>query len=66
MDDGDRSTARQVGLASQVGGSLIGPVLVGLILDVQFGWEPWGTLAGVLLGLVSCLMLLIRMSNRSK
>jgi len=44
--------ARQYGKMSQIGFEFVGPMLIGLFLDFQFGWLPWGTVAGALLGLV--------------
>jgi F0F1-type ATP synthase assembly protein I len=50
-------------VASTVSTSLIGPVVLGILLDVSFGWTPWGTIVGVLFGLFSCLALLIRLQR---
>lgn len=51
-------------IASQISSSLIGPVILGVVLDSELGWTPWATLSGIALGLVGCMFLLIRLSNR--
>ena len=47
---------------SQAGSALTGPVIVGLFLDWQCGTLPWITLAGVVLGLVGSLVLLMTLT----
>ena len=37
---------------------------VGHWLDKKFGWEPWGTLIGAMLGLIAGCYLLIKEVNR--
>jgi F0F1-type ATP synthase assembly protein I len=37
---------------AQVGTEMVVPTVVGLLLDLKFGWTPWGLLVGVILGLV--------------
>ena len=39
---------------------------VGVWADGRFGWQPWGTLGGVALGLVSMLHLFLRESGTLK
>jgi len=39
---------------------------VGVWADGRFGWQPWGTLGGVALGLVSMLHLFLRESGKLK
>lgn len=56
---------RNWALMAQAGSALTGPALVGIVLDVSFNWSPWGTLGGILLGLIACVAHLIRLSNRS-
>jgi len=53
-------------VASVVSSSLIGPVIAGVLIDSATGSKPWGTVVGVLLGLVGCLAMLIRMQNRNQ
>jgi F0F1-type ATP synthase assembly protein I len=50
---------------AQAGTALTGPVLLGIILDLTLNWSPWGTLAGILLGLVACVAQLIQLSKRN-
>ena len=39
-------------------------VVVGHWLDKKYGWEPWGTVVGSMLGLVAGAYLLIKEVNR--
>lgn len=51
----DPQDPRRLGLymaLAQVGTEMVVPTVVGLILDLNFGWTPWGLLVGVVLGLV--------------
>ena len=48
----------------QVGLEMIAPIAVGLFLDFQFGWMPWATVAGAVLGLVGGVAHLIQMQRR--
>jgi F0F1-type ATP synthase assembly protein I len=52
-------------VASVVSSSLIGPVILGILLDTQLGWAPWGVIGGVLLGLAGCMGMLVRIQNRN-
>ena len=49
---------------SQAGSMLIGPTLIGVAIDYYANTSPWGTVGGVMLGLVGCLAYLIRLMNR--
>jgi F0F1-type ATP synthase assembly protein I len=64
--DKPRGAAPAWMLAATAGSSLIGTVVAGLLLDVQFGWAPWGTLAGLVIGLVSCVSVLLKAAKRSQ
>ena len=51
----DRNEARDYGrmmALSQIGFEMVGPIILGLVLDNQFGWSPWGVACGAVLGLV--------------
>ena len=37
---------------SQVGLEMVAPVLLGWLLDVWLGWQPWAIITGAVLGLV--------------
>jgi F0F1-type ATP synthase assembly protein I len=37
---------------AQVGTEMVAPLLVGLLLDWLFGWLPWATVVGAVLGFV--------------
>ena len=63
--DDDRLPLSGWAVASATSSSLIGPVILGILLDTWLDWKPWATIAGVLLGLLGCLALLIRMNRQS-
>ncbi len=66
MSDGDQRPTQQWGIASSAGSSLVGPVILGVLLDTQLGWTPWATLTGIFVGLLGCVAILIRMTKRSE
>jgi len=47
----------------QIGLEMVAPLVLGLFLDHQLGWMPWGTVAGAVFGLVAGLAHLIALSN---
>ena len=51
--------------ASTAGSSLVAPVILGVLLDINFGWTPWATFVGLALGIISCLGILVISANRS-
>jgi hypothetical protein len=62
---GDGPPAQQWAVAAQASSALVGPVVLGVLLDWQLGWTPVGTLSGIGVGLVLLMTLLIRMVKRS-
>jgi F0F1-type ATP synthase assembly protein I len=44
---------------AQVGTEMVAPLLVGLLLDWLFGWLPWATVVGAVLGFVGGMMHMI-------
>jgi F0F1-type ATP synthase assembly protein I len=48
---------------SQVGAEMVGPIVVGLVVDYYFNCSPWGVLVGAVLGLVGGLAHLIQLSK---
>jgi F0F1-type ATP synthase assembly protein I len=63
----ERPKSRDVGRAfalAQVGMEMVAPIVLGLFLDSQFGWGPWGVVAGAVFGLVGGLSHLVVMLNR--
>ena len=64
MNGDDQPPNQGWAIASQVSSSLIGPVILGVVLDSQLGWTPWATIIGIVLGLAGCMTLLIRLANR--
>ncbi len=53
-------------LAATAGSTLVGTVVGGLLLDLQFGWTPWGTLIGLILGCFSCISILMRAAKLAR
>ncbi len=43
---------RVLAAGSSMTGSVLGMGALGYYLDYRFGWSPWGTLGGLLLGTV--------------
>lgn len=66
MNGDDRPSMQGWAIASQISSALVGPVVLGVLLDYQLGWTPWATLVGIGLGLFGCMFVLIRMKNRSE
>ncbi|MEZ6140418.1 MAG: hypothetical protein R3B84_07585 [Zavarzinella sp.] len=54
---------KQLSLAFATGSTLSGGVITGLLIDWATGLLPWFTIVGVLLGMGSMFVLLIRYSN---
>lgn len=55
---------RRSAVMMQVGTDLIGPAVVGIVLDWLLGWTPWATVVGISLGFLLCLMHLWKLLNR--
>jgi F0F1-type ATP synthase assembly protein I len=51
---------------AQVGLEMVAPIALGLLLDYQFGWMPWATIAGAVLGFVGGMAHLLSILNRPK
>jgi F0F1-type ATP synthase assembly protein I len=51
---------------SQVGMEMVAPIVLGLVLDYQFGWMPWATVIGAVLGLVAGISHLVVISNQGQ
>ena len=49
---------------AQVGTEMVGPLLVGLLLDWMFGWLPWATVVGAVLGFVGGMAHMISLLTR--
>ena len=45
---------------------MVVPILVGVFLDRQYGWSPWGALAGVVLGFVTGIVHASTQVNRQR
>jgi ATP synthase protein I len=53
---------RYSGIGLELAGAIAGLALVGYWVDGRFGTQPWGILAGVVIGLVGGLYNLVRES----
>lgn len=65
MPGGDQPSPPPWTNAMQAGSALIGPVVLGIVLDLQFDWMPWATLAGIGLGLLVSVTILLQAAKRS-
>lgn len=68
-----RRDQRRMGLylaLAQVGLEMVAPIVIGVVVDVNYGWAPWGIVAGAVLGLVGGLAhmvaILKRLNERDK
>ena len=59
----DRDLGYYFALA-QTGVEMVVPIAVGVYLDNTFGWSPWATVAGAVLGLVGGMAHLLLMLKR--
>lgn len=66
MNGDPRPRAPVWAMAATAGSTLVGMVVMGIFLDIEFGWTPWATLVGLALGFVSCMSILLRAANQSK
>jgi F0F1-type ATP synthase assembly protein I len=54
----------QLAVLSQIGLEMATPVGIGAALDYYFGWAPWASIAGAMLGLVGGMAHLFAILNR--
>ena len=54
----------QLAVLSQIGLEMAAPVGVGAAADYFFGWAPWASICGAILGLVGGMAQLIAILNR--
>lgn len=40
--------------------ALVGPILLGSMIDYYFGYTPWGLVLGVILGFLLVIMILVK------
>jgi F0F1-type ATP synthase assembly protein I len=59
----DRDVGFYFALA-QTGLEMVAPIAIGVVLDSYFGWTPWATAAGAVLGLVGGLSHMLVMIKR--
>lgn len=61
------SDSRETGLyfaLGQAGIEMVAPLGIGLWLDYQFGWGPWGLIVGALVGFVGGTVHMIVMAQQ--
>jgi F0F1-type ATP synthase assembly protein I len=63
--DQDVNLGRYLGIGLEIAIGVILGLVVGRYLDRHFGWEPWGTLVCVMLGLAGGMYLLIKEGIRA-
>ena len=63
--DQDTNWGRFLGIGLEVAIGVILGLVVGRWLDRRYGWEPWGTLVCVMLGLAAGMYLLIKEGIRA-
>jgi F0F1-type ATP synthase assembly protein I len=51
---------------AQVGLEMAVPPAIGLWLDHQFGWAPWGVIVGAVLGFLTGMLHLVQFLGRSQ
>jgi hypothetical protein len=51
---------------AQTGVEMAAPVAVGMVLDSYFGWAPWATAAGAVIGLAGGLTHMVLMLGRAE
>ena len=63
-----RFDSKQVGRAvtiSQIGFEMVGPIVIGLLLDHYLGWSPWGVIVGAISGMVGGVWHLAVLGNKA-
>jgi F0F1-type ATP synthase assembly protein I len=58
-----REVGRYAALA-QVGMEMVAPMVIGVLLDSYFGWTPWATVTGFVIGFVGGFIHLLVMLKR--
>jgi len=66
LDPSNQKEMRRYATLAQVGMEIVAPAALGLILDVQFNWSPWGLIVGTFLGFAGGVTHLIRLSNAAE
>ena len=49
---------------SQIGMEMVVPIVLGLVVDYYFGWLPWATVVGAVLGLIGGLAHLVQLTKK--
>jgi F0F1-type ATP synthase assembly protein I len=64
LDSSDRKELGRYLALAQVGFEMVGPIGIGILLDLYLGWSPWGIIGGACVGLCGGLAHLITLTNR--
>jgi len=51
---------KYITLGAEIMSALVGPIIIGLIIDYYFNSTPWGFVVGVILGFVLVMMTLVK------
>ncbi len=52
-------------LGAQIAASMIVPVVIGIYIDKQWNFSPWGVIIGALLGFGGMISIVIKLAHRS-
>jgi F0F1-type ATP synthase assembly protein I len=63
-DHRDPSTGKYLGLGLQMAVGVVLGLVIGGWLERRYGWQPWGTMVGAMLGLAGGMYLLIKEALR--
>jgi ATP synthase protein I len=64
-DGPDRRQQAKYYAMAQVGMEMAAPIGLGAFLDVRFGWMPWSTVIGAVLGLGGGMFHLVKLMNQN-
>ena len=60
----DRKDLSKALALSQIGMEMVVPIILGLVVDYYFGWLPWATVVGAVLGLIGGLAHLVQLTKK--
>jgi len=64
MSDEQSKLAMTLTIVTLFSSNILGGILVGYLIDKWFGTSPWMVIAGIVLGLTSAIIGMIRVLNR--
>jgi len=51
---------KYITLGAEIMSALVGPIILGSLIDYYFGYTPWGLVLGVVLGFLMVMMVLVK------